>query len=286
MLAIHGLNVAAADDDFLLRPSLQADVLNTGPQRYFSRPTPGRVNGLGDEPPTGAVMFSANTRTFVSPFDLVLTPPSAQATIRYTTNGALPTETSTLYTGPMRISGSVRIRARAFQPGKGPGPVHSESFLQVDSSLTSFEQGRAFESNLPLMIFDSFNKNVDSQDTNLVPVSAIFVNPGADGRAGILEAAEFGGRGGMRIRGQTSQGFPKKPYALELWDELNSDVNIVPADQAAGQVGRVFRIARRIRLGASRPVLGQESTGKLPGISLEQQSRIVCAAWNSWWKCS
>ena len=240
VLAIHGLNVAADDDDFLLRPSLSGQTQGTGPLRFFSQPTPGSINGLGDEPPTGEVLYSATTRTFVSAFDLVLTPPSSQATIRYTTNGALPSESSTLYTGPLHISSSTRIRARAFEPGKGAGPVQSETFLRVDSSLTNFEQGRAFDSNLPLMIFDSFGKSVDSQDTNLVPVSGIFIEPGEDGRAGILETAEFGGRGGMRIRGQTSQGFPKKQYALELWDELTSDTNIIAANQAGDRSASFF----------------------------------------------
>ncbi len=115
VLAIHGLNSAVDDADFLLRPTLQGTRQQQGPLRYFSRPTPGAINGLGDAPPTGPVLFSQATQTFVTPFDLVMTPPSPEATIRYTTNGDLPDENSTRYTGPLRISSSTRIRARAFE---------------------------------------------------------------------------------------------------------------------------------------------------------------------------
>ncbi len=223
VLAIHGLNVTTADNDFLIRPELTGVSRGEGVAKFFAQPTPGAINGLGDSAPTGEVLFSSESRTFAAAFDVVLTPPNPQAQIRYTTNGDIPSATSTLYTGPIRVSATTRIRARAFEAGKGPGPTRSESFIAIDNSLTSFEQGLAFTSNLPILIFESYNRNVDSQNLLMVPVSGLVIDPGADGKASILDAAEFGGRAGMRIRGQTSEGFPKKQYALELWDEFNSD---------------------------------------------------------------
>lgn len=223
VLAIHGLNVSASDNDFLLRPELTAISRVEGDAKFFARPTPGALNGLGDSAPTGEVLFSSESRTFAAAFDLTLTPPNPQAQVRYTTNGDLPSATSTLYTGPIRITSTAKIRARAFEVGKGAGPTRSESFIAIDTSLTSFEQGTAFSSNLPILIFESYNRNVDSQSLSLVPVSSLVIDPGADGKASILDAADFGGRAGMRIRGQTSEGFPKKQYALELWDEFNAD---------------------------------------------------------------
>jgi hypothetical protein len=50
VLALHGLNAAASDADFLLLPELLAASVSYEPStaRYFSRPTPGGPNGLGN----------------------------------------------------------------------------------------------------------------------------------------------------------------------------------------------------------------------------------------------
>ena len=241
VLAIHGLNIDASDDDFLIRPQLVSTVNGIGDPKYFGTPTPGETNGTGSEtPPTGEVSYSSTTRTFVSSFDLELTAPSPDAVIRYTTNGSIPTASSTRYTSPIRISSSTRIRARAFEPGLSDGPVRSESFVRISSSLSSFEDGKPFESNLPIMIFESYGKNVDGQDRLMQPVTGIFINPGEDGVATILDEPEFGGRAGMRIRGQTSQGFAKKQYAVELWDETSQDTRAIDASQAADQAAGFF----------------------------------------------
>ncbi|NQU25444.1 MAG: CotH kinase family protein, partial [Candidatus Nealsonbacteria bacterium] len=49
VLAIHGLNAAAADADFLIVPELDAARLSPQPNlsRYFTQPTPATVNGTG-----------------------------------------------------------------------------------------------------------------------------------------------------------------------------------------------------------------------------------------------
>ncbi len=240
VLAIHGLNVSADDADFLVRPELVGVTRQVGEAKYFSPPTPGELNGPGEEAPTGAVRYSRTTQTFVSPFQLELIPPKPNAVIRYTTNGAIPDETSILYTGPLQISTTTRIRARAFETGRGPGPVQSESFIAIDSSLASFESGQPFDSNLPLMIFESFGRNVESSNRLMVPVSGVFIDPGEDGRSSILDLGEFAGRGGMRIRGQTSEGFAKKQFALELWDEFNSDTQPLEADRVADKSASFF----------------------------------------------
>jgi|GEM_PF-320912 len=49
VLAFHGLNVSAADQDFLLSAQLLAGTSTVNPsgQRYFSAPSPGSINGAG-----------------------------------------------------------------------------------------------------------------------------------------------------------------------------------------------------------------------------------------------
>src|SRR5262249_39765434 len=87
---------------------------------YFVKPTPGAPNtsagpGFGPEP-----QFSRAAGTFVAPFDLTLSVGTPNTTIRYTLDGNLPTDGSTIYREPIRIANSVQVRARAFQEGLMP----------------------------------------------------------------------------------------------------------------------------------------------------------------------
>ncbi|HZN66040.1 MAG TPA: CotH kinase family protein, partial [Tepidisphaeraceae bacterium] len=184
----------------------------------FTEPSPGAPN----IPNAPAPVFSVDSRTFTGSISLALSlPPGAPAgsEIRYTTNRTLPTSTSTLYTGPITISNSTVVRALVTAPGRTPSPVVSRNYVALDASVQSFN------SNLPVVIMDSFGGGFN--DTTLTPVSAYFIDTAAsDGRAEMLDAPDFAGRGGMRLRGQSSQGFPQQPYAFETWDENNGDKSV------------------------------------------------------------
>ena len=240
VLAVHGLNLAAGDDDFLFRPKIFGSSVELSQPGFFSEATPGVANGETGDPPSGSVVFSDSSRAFTSNFSLTLTAPSDAAEIRYTTNGDIPTETSTLYTGAISINSSERIRARAFEPGKAPGAIQSHSFVKLSSNLSNFEDGHAFESNIPIMVFESWGRDVHGQDVSMVPVSGLFFEPGEDGVANILDEPSLAARAGMRIRGQTSQGFAKKSYALEFWTEDNSDRSTIRANRAADREVELF----------------------------------------------
>ena len=241
VLAIHGLNVDAGDEDFLLIPRLSGEEVVLGELQYFSDPTPGDVNGEGGLPPSGDVSFSVTDPVFVDPFTVEIVAASPSATIRYTLDGTLPDETSTEYTGLISVDDPMRIRARAFEPDRGPGPITSVGYVQLDGSLTDFEDGQVFSSNLPLIVFESFgNSRVDSDSTRLIPGTVVFIDPGEDGRASLLDEPEYFGRAGMRIRGQSSQGWAKKQYALEIWEEGNDDSKQISAYEAEDKNVSIF----------------------------------------------
>lgn len=214
----------AADISYGLRET--GGVYDLGQQTYFSDPSPGEDNGLG----AGTVEFSRSGGTFSTNFSLALATDHPTASIRYTTNGAIPTASSTLYTGPLFVASSTRIRAAAFVGSIAQGPTQSESFIKIGSTLTNFRgTGQAFESNLPLIVFDSFgNGAVDFESDDFVPASAVFIDPGEDGVTVITDPAQYAGRTGMHIRGRSSQGWAKKQYALEIWGEGHSDTGILP----------------------------------------------------------
>ena len=181
-------------------------------EQHFTQPTPGAAN----IPNAPAPVFSARGRTFANTFNLTLSAPLAGAEIRYTTDRSLPTASSPLYTGPIPISTSTIVRAQVFSAGRTPGPVVSETFLALDASVQNFN------SNLPLVVLDTFGAGIS--DSPQTMVGSVLIDTAADdSRAAMLDAPDFAGRVGLNVRGQSSAGFEKKQYHLEVWDEANQD---------------------------------------------------------------
>ena len=221
VLAFHGLNSDAADEDFLLIPQLSAqEVIISADSGYFATATPNGLNGQASLPPSEGVIFSETTKAFSETFDLTIRGEQPNAEIRYTTDGTIPDENSTLYTGPITIEASTRIRAVAVEPGRSAGPISSAGFTHVSSQLMDFENGKGFESNLPIIVIDSFgNRRVDTDSTRLIASEALFIAPGEDGRTTLFDEPDYAGKIGARIRGQSSQGWAKKQYAVEILNE-------------------------------------------------------------------
>ena len=216
VLAIHGLNVSAGDGDFLIYPQLSGKSV-----QYFSPATPEEPNGPGELGRAEKLRFSRTGGVFDASFAVALSADAPQATIYYTLNDSLPTESSLLYTGPITISNSTRIRARAFEPNKYPGPVVSASYLKLAADL------EGFDSNLPIVIVDTFGDAIPgTTSTNYATTYSVFIDTDATGRAAITDPIDFTGRGGLRIRGRSSTQWPKKQYKFETWNEADDDKNV------------------------------------------------------------
>jgi len=113
---------------------------------YFTVPTPGAPNssvGAGFSP---KVEFSRNGGTFTASFALELWTASSSPAIRFTLDGTVPTDTSTLFASPINITNSVQVRARSFASGLLPGPLHSESYILLNANVINFT------SNLPVIV--------------------------------------------------------------------------------------------------------------------------------------
>lgn len=128
VLAIHGLNIASNDADFLARARLTGFSAATQ-ALYFPQPTPGAPEGSGVTGFVEPVTFSEPRGFYTAPFTVELTTPTAGAEIRYTTNGSAPTATSTLYTAPINITGTTPLRATAFLAGQEPSVVSTATYL-------------------------------------------------------------------------------------------------------------------------------------------------------------
>src|SRR5687767_4034313 len=194
---------------------------------FFTTPSPGQPNPVTLPTTTLAPGFSEPSQTFAGSLMVTLTTTSPTAQIRYTTNRSTPNAASTLYTGPITINANTVLRARVFEPGKNPGPVVSRTYIAMAANVQSFE------SNLPVIVLERFGQGLNDRTLTSVGAYVIDTNP-LDGRARMTDLPQYAGLSGLRLRGQSSQGFPKAPYAFETWDEAGRDLDIpllgMPAD--------------------------------------------------------
>lgn len=181
---------------------------------YYVTPTPGKPNSTGGPGFAPEVQFSTPSRTFSSAFALVLATASSNAVIHYTLTTNLPTESSPLYTQPISVSGTVHVRAKAFEPGLLPGPVHSETYLQVAAEVAGFA------SDLPIVVLHNLGGGTVPGSADQFVTVQVFepaTGPGTPTNAPTLAA-----RGIFHKRGRSTGGLPKASFFLEIQDEYGA----------------------------------------------------------------
>ena len=195
-------------------------------KQFFTNSTPGNANKQGYSGISERPQFSHPAGTFTNSFSLGLTSHAAGAQIRYTLDGSEPTETSRRYIGPVSISNTVEVRARAYETSKAPGPVVGRTYIALADDVQSFS------SDLPIVIVDTNRQSIIYGVYK--GVSSVFIDIGVDGRAHITGPADFAGQGGIKTRGRSTAGAPKHSYGFEVWDEDEQDKDVsifgLPAD--------------------------------------------------------
>ncbi len=219
VLAIQGLNFSSTSSDFLIDPRLDLvsiGDIDQGAAEYFESSTPGGPNQVGFPAYSEDPEFSHPSGGYATNFNLSLSAPP-DATIRYTTNGTRPTESSSVYSGPIAINETTIVHARTWEEGKAAGRSVSQSYIRLATNV------RTFSSNLPIVVIDTRGGAVGENAYTDIVVETILTT---DGRARLTDPAEFAGRGGLKIRGSSSRGFPKKQWAMETLDEYGADRNV------------------------------------------------------------
>ncbi|MHC5077194.1 MAG: CotH kinase family protein, partial [Planctomycetota bacterium] len=180
--------------------------------------TPGNSNKI---PSTGQPYFSHPGGTFTTSFNLALTTLSGSASIYYTTDGSEPTQSSSFYSGTISVDRTMWVRARAYDSGFEPSPIVSKTYIKLATDVQSFE------SNLPIVIIDSFGVDVDNENRDFHPVISAFIDTDEiTGRAAITDSADYSGYGGLHIRGNSTEGYDKRQFRFETWDEYGEDKNV------------------------------------------------------------
>lgn len=73
-------------------------------------------------------MFDPAGGAYINPINVSITSDTPSASIYYTTNGDIPTDSSTLYTGPIAISSNTTLKAIAYKDGYLPSSVASATY--------------------------------------------------------------------------------------------------------------------------------------------------------------
>jgi hypothetical protein len=106
---------------------------------YLNRPTPGAPNDVASVQlnVVSPVQFSVERGFYEAPVTVELANATTGATIRYTTDGSVPSETNgTIYAEPISIDTTTLLRAAAFKPNLRPSEVETHSYLFLDDLLT------------------------------------------------------------------------------------------------------------------------------------------------------
>lgn len=192
---------------------------------YLSRATPRAANASRGDGFAPDVRFSKPSGPYLQPFLLSLATPAANAVIRFTMDGSFPGETNTrllTYSGPIPITNTVQVRARAYQPGLLPGSPSSETYLRLTNDPA---QLASFTSTLPIVVMTTFKAGNISASANNTPIHFSLFEP-QNGRTTLLSPPTLATRGGAKTRGSSTGGQPQSNFAIEGWDEFNQDKDL------------------------------------------------------------
>jgi hypothetical protein len=88
-------------------------------------------------PTAAAPSFSPASGSFTAPQTVAITDATANAAVYYTTNGSVPTASSTLYTGPLTFSSTTTLKAIATRAGYTGSAVTTGTFTISGPSATA-----------------------------------------------------------------------------------------------------------------------------------------------------
>lgn len=103
--------------------------------KLFLTPTPGAANSGGVNFYTPTPTFSVAPGFYPGTQNVTITCSNGAATIRYTTDGSVPTTASTLYAGPVSITSTTVLRAKAFSTDEPSFTMSGTYFINVNHTV-------------------------------------------------------------------------------------------------------------------------------------------------------
>ena len=198
---------------------------------FFSTPTPGSANGSVLAAPLLAPTVTPAGATFTTTVDVTLATAVPDGIIRYTTDGSEPVAGSDEYSDTLTFSGTTHLRVAVFDPVGGQrGAIGGEHFIKLGTTTAAADGGTlgapsTFTSDLPIMVIENFGAGgIPGPGSTLqtARLSLHEIDP-TSGRSSLAAAPDASLRMALRKRGQSSSGFSKPQYRVELRDELDED---------------------------------------------------------------
>ena len=223
ILAIQGLNNQVTSSDLLIHPEIIAykktEVKDT--YGFMFQPSPGKKNNETVPGIEDSVLFSKPSQTFQTSLQIELKKQETatpESNIHYTTDGTIPNETSLVYTNQITLRDSTSIKARLIHPEGGMGPISSETYFELQSSLANRS------SNLPLIILENYGDGRPSSGDYQTASMAI-IEP-SDGRGRFKDPLTVVSQVGIKTRGSSTGGRSKSSLSMEMQDEFGQDKNL------------------------------------------------------------
>jgi hypothetical protein len=171
---------------------------------------------------TGDIIFSVPGGTFSGTLSVSLKTSIRDGEIRYTTDGGMPTASSTVYENALSLTTTTQVRAQTFVSGTPSGAPGTAVYI-----------ARSFDArhDLPLLVLDAYGAGRPQH--TFKDIAAMVISP-QNGVASLSTAPDVATRAGYHLRGQSSLSFDKEPYRLELRDNDDKDADYpllgMPAD--------------------------------------------------------
>lgn len=208
---------------------------------YYAKPTPGEPNGgvkALTSTRTTAPVFSVEPGFKSTSVSVGITAASG-ATIRYTTDGSIPDLTSTVYSGPVPLSSTGVLKARAFTSEAMPSDVTAGTYLIGESTVFPVV---SVSTNPAYLWSDGYGIYAMGPNASATApyYGANFWNDWE--RPAHVELFETGGsRGlchyaGIKINGNTTVGVPEKSmafYAKAKYGITSFNYTLFPEDKPA-----------------------------------------------------
>ncbi len=188
--------------------------------RFFAHPTPGAENSgafVEDIRTTApGVTASLPGGSYGGAQTLALSAASGQ--IRYTLDGSDPKPQSSLYSGPLSLTGSTVLRARAFVDGQVPGPILTRSYFigEPNRDLPVVSVVAPPETLFGNVI--GIYRNLHESVTGGYGLSDVYKGKDAPGHVEFFDSdgTQFRANCGIRIGGENNWVHPQKALNLAL----------------------------------------------------------------------
>ncbi len=221
VLAIQGMSVEADAERFLVLPELSATMQSGQQFSFMETPTPGAVNEVGMIGFVPVPELSVPAGTFVDDFVLYLDSEMPGSELRYTTDRSVPTESSTLYNGPIEIDKTTQIRVKGFRSGYISSEVVGATYVPLGSDVLDVS------SDLPIVLLENYNQREPSTKQFHKGFISIF-EPDSTGRSRLTDMPDLTSRIGMHRRGSSTFGNPKTNWRIEFRDQRDEDRSLSP----------------------------------------------------------